>query len=343
MKISHYISLHKVLPYVILIITINIIPSVKAGVYFSSTVDNSNVNGSGIRILPAGGFVGPVPNIPGTDVCVDGMPPAGSFIQCSVNEWSNNQSMASRVGCSVNLIVTSMTNKTTGRSLTNSYTGGALMPINIGSSAYNRNDLFGASYASMKFNPDWRNVLCSSHEGDSMSVSSNPGYHYLYTKQGFNLGDTIELCVVEEFVSVRGTAYYASSPYATKGPSYCTTLDTVALTCDITGDLNIDLGSVGVGRSAYGETSVMLSCPTTSSVKISMVKQNMEGTIPLRNNGGSTIEAKTRMQVGKSAKSTEWSGTVGLSTPILFSADINNVGSIPGEFSGQTVIILSNN
>ncbi|MFY3771020.1 hypothetical protein ACOT1K_14285 [Providencia manganoxydans] len=336
MKIKCYIPPFSKLPFFVFFITINTIFSANAEVYFSSQVES----GSSIKIVNNGGFFGPIPKMTYSGLCLNVHSYPRELMSCAAGEGSlHSNSSFAKVGCLADTIVTSMRNKTTGRPLIDSNSGWALK---VGQSAFSQSNLFGYAYVGTH-NPSWRDVLCSSNQGNTMSASPNSALHYLYTEQGFNLGDTIELCIVEQFIDIRGSGGYYDGPYNTKGASYCTTVDTVASACEITGDLNIDLGSIGIGRSAYSEASAMLSCPTTSSVTISMVKQNMEGTIPLRNNRGNAIEAKIRMQVGKNAKSTEWSGIVKESIPLLFSADINNVGYAAGEFSGQTIIILNNN
>lgn len=336
MNIKCYISSFSKLPFFVFFISINTIFSANAKIYFSSQVES----GSSIRIVNNGGFFGPIPRMIYSGLCIDMHSYPIKLISCDWNEGSiQTNSEFAKVGCLADAIVTSMRNKTTGRPLIDSNRGWALK---VGQTAFHQSNLFGYAYVGTH-NPSWRDVLCSSNQGNTMSSSPNSSLHYLYTEQGFNLGDTIELCIVEQFIDIRGSSGYYNGPYNSKGAAYCTTVDTVASACEIIGDLNIDLGSKGIGRSAYSEISAMLLCPTTSSVTISMVKQNMEGTIPLRNNRGSAIEAKVRMQVGKNAKSTEWSGIVKESTPLLFSADINNVGYVAGEFSGQAVIILNNN
>lgn len=338
MNIKYRISLFKLLTCVVLTYSVSGIYPAKAGVYFSS----KNDGGSRIEVFTQGGFVGPVPYMgSGVPQCVTMRDPNYLF-DCSTGESTNTDSQSAYVQCVINVNITSMRNITTGKQL-ETRANPSNRELGVGSRITSVGNAFGSSFASIKKDPLWKDVLCSSHEGDYVSDISNGGLQYIYTAQGFTPGDILEICVTENYINTRETGSHFNSVYAKSGPSYCTRLDTVAPTCVIKGDLNIDLGSVGVGRSTYGDISVALLCPEAASIRLSMVKENIDGTISLRNSTGNEIEAKTRMQVGQNAKSTDWSGIVGLSTPIVFSADINNVGAIPGEFSGQTVIILSNN
>ncbi|OAT51330.1 hypothetical protein [Providencia heimbachae] len=334
MNFKHNINITKLISYFTFLATISIISTANAQVYFAS-----QQQGYYLDILATGGFVGPIPQM-SEEWCQYGLSTTPYLMRCAENEDSiTTESMSTQVGCSALVEVTSMRNNTTNKNLSRT---NKVRAINIGSVIFGQHSIFSFSHVS-KYK-DWRRVLCSSHTAETVPIeTSDSGGSWIYPEQGFSFGDQLELCVKEAFINVRGTATY-NTYYATKGNSYCTMVDSVAPSCEIAGSLEINLGSVGIGKQAYGTTAgVMLTCPSTSSIKVTMVKENPEGNIALKGASSHTVNAKMRMKVGNSPEATEWSGIVNSTTPIIFSAAINNVGNEPGEFSGQTVIILSNN
>ncbi|HEQ1859289.1 TPA: hypothetical protein VEO38_002856 [Providencia alcalifaciens] len=300
-----------------------------------------------------GGFIGPVP------------PPILPNNYCArLNSHSNTEFgrcteqllHSPYVGCTGVAIVKSITNKRTGRALLPDNQPSAVNGTSVGDIVYASGELFGKANAQTSTEERWLSVLCSAHVGDTAPANATNDtytpYHYLHPKQGFTPGDSIELCVQERFINAKtdftrsgGLANrFSQMTQASTGQSYCTTIDSVAPSCEIVGNLEINLGSVGIGKPAYGTTeNAMLVCPSTSSIKVTMVKENPEGNIALKGPSSNTINAKVRMKVGSSPEATEWSGIVNSTTPIIFSADVANAGNEPGEFSGQTVIILNNN
>lgn len=336
MNFKYNINPIKLISYFTFLATIGMSSTVNAQIYFASMQ-----KGDYLDIFAAGGFLGPIPQI-SEKWCESAHSYDQSLMLCATNEDNiNHESAATQVGCSSLVEVTSMQNKTTNKPLSPT---NQVRAVKVGGYIFSQNHLFGFNYVS-KYR-DWRSVLCSSHTAESVAITPvTPGWggHFMYPEQGFSFGDTLELCVKETFVNVRGTGVSYSN-YATKGQSYCTTIDSVAPSCEIVGNLEINLGSVGIGKPAYGTTeNAMLVCPSTSSIKVTMVKENPEGNIALKGPSSNTINAKVRMKVGSSPEATEWSGIVNSTTPIIFSADVANAGNEPGEFSGQTVIILNNN